>query len=157
MSETNNIDLLNELAQELQANPPKSSQPQRSLQIQPVKNINDEDSIKEYLNGSIQTNINASTALIIRLINDIQDEPEKIDALASLLKSNKDLLGLLNTQLLKQKEIAVKLKLGEMKLGSHQIKERVENAKSVVCSRNEAFKAMLNEAEESDFEILDQE
>lgn len=142
MSEDNE-DILNELAKDLQDNPPCKSQSTQITQS-PMTDISKEEDLEKYINDNTQKNNDVLFQVIKQFAQDVGDDPEKAQAFATLLKSNTELLKLLNDRLIKEKEMKTKIEIQKLKESGDSMEKLIDSQKSVIMNRDKIFKEILN-------------
>jgi hypothetical protein len=80
------------------------------------------------------------------------DDPDRAAALAALIKSNTDILKILNDQLGKTRDNATKLAIQKMKTEAVALQETIQNEGSVVTPRDQLFKELFKDATDADFD-----
>lgn len=144
-------DILNELAADLQANPPKDGNhfntPITTGQIQ---QIIDEDALQTYIADNTQQSNNILSQIILRFAQDVGDDPERISALATLIKGQTSLLKLLNDQLIKARDNKTKIEVQKMRSVENNIKDVIADNKSIISHREAIFKEILKEAKDAE-------
>jgi hypothetical protein len=142
-------DILNELAADLQANPPRDGNNFNApITVGQIEQILDEDALQTYITNNTQQSNNILSQLILRFAQDVGDDPERISALANLIKGQTTLLKLLNDQLIKAKDNKTKIEIQKMKQEGNIIKDAIAGNKSVVSSRDAIFKEILKDAQD---------
>ena len=145
--ETENF--LDELARDLQNNPPCQTQSTQITTNQPT-DISNHDDLEKYVNDNTQKSNDILFQVISQFAKDVGDDPERAEAFAKLLKSNTDLLKLLNTRLIKEKEMANKLAIQKVKENGESMNKVIESQKSIIMNRDEIFKEILKEKKDAD-------
>jgi len=141
-----NDQFLDELAKELQANPPSQPQSQQIV-VQPPQQINGTDALEEYINTNTQKSNDILNQVILKFAADIGDDPERAIAFANLIKSNTDLLKILNDRLIKDKDNQTKIEIQKIKEQGEVLNEAIQQGAAVQLARNEMFKEIFKETE----------
>ena len=102
--------ILDELARDLQENPPCDPQPTQ-IHIKQPQDLSRQDDLERYVNESVQKSNDIVYQVIKNFAIDVGDDPERAVALSNLVKSNTDILKILNDRLIKEKENTVKLEI----------------------------------------------
>lgn len=150
-------DLANELAEDLLNNPPNSKKSRELIRAEDTKDIAKKSELEEYVNTSAQKSNSILLKVIEQFANDVGDDPDRANALATLIKSNTDLLKLLNDRLIKREDNKVKLEIQKMKIDGTILNDVMngKEGKSVVASRQELFDELIKDAE--DAELIEDE
>jgi hypothetical protein len=148
-----NDNILDELAADLQNNPPKYG---RSTQITVgnTKDISNIDDLETYVNENSQKSNDIMLQVLQNFAKDIGDDAERAEAFAKLVKSNTDLLKILNTRLIKEKEFINKINIEKIRTEKETVNKLIEQQNSIVMSREEMFKELLKDAQ--DAEVVDE-
>lgn len=141
--------ILDELARDLQENPPCQTQ-STQISINQPKNISSEDQLEEYINDSTQKSNDILFQVIKNFAADVGDDPERAAAFATLMKSNTDLLKLLNDRLIKVKDNKTKVDIQKLKAEGDTMEKIIDAQKSVILNRDEIFKELFKEPEEAE-------
>ena len=142
-------DILDELARDLQTNPPCDPQPTQ-IHIKQPQDLSRQDDLERYVNESAQKSNDIIHQVIKNFAADVGDDPERAAALSNLVKSNTDLLKLLNDRLIKEKENVVKLEIQKLKQQGDTMEKIIDAQKSVISNRDEMFKELFKESNDGD-------
>ena len=139
--------ILDELAKDLQANPPCQSQ---STQITPTqsKDISKEKDLEAYINDNVQESSDIILQVIKQFAKDVGDDPERAEAFSKLIKSNTDTIKLLNDRLNKDRANKTKKELQKMRGEGKAMEKMIEAQKSITLSRDEMFKEVFKDIED---------
>jgi len=150
-------DLLNELAADLQANPPNENKMLQTQISLPVNTqLNNDENIEEFINNSTQQSAGILLQVIQKFSNQIGDDPDRASALSELIKGHTNILNLLNQQIIKNRDNQTKIEIQKLKEQGNIIQDVINNDKTtVVCSRDEMFKQILDDAQ--DVDLVDDE
>lgn len=150
-------DILDELAADLQANPPCQGRQTTQITINTPQNL-DEDTVKEaYVNNQIQQTNDILVSAMKQFAQDVGDDPERADALSKLIDSNTKLLKLVNDQIIKSRDNKTKVEVEKIKQQSEVIKDAIEKQQNIVASRDSVFKEILKDAQDVDLEEVEDE
>lgn len=146
-------DLASSLAKDLLDNPPNSKKSRELIRAEDSKPISEKDQLESYINTSAQKSNSILLQVIEQFANDVGDDPDRANALATLIKSNTDMLKLLNDRLIKREDNKTKVEIQKMKVDGNVIRDVMSggSGKSVVASRQELFDELIKDAEEAEF------
>jgi hypothetical protein len=142
---------LDELVNELKDNPP-NRQLFAPINEPTTVEISTDADLAGYINNSAQKSNNILLQVILNFANTVGDDPDRAAALAALIKSNTDILKILNDQLGKTRDNATKLAIQKMKTEAVALQETIQNEGSVVTPRDQLFKELFKDATDADFD-----
>ena len=158
MSDEFNEDILDQLAADLQDNPPSMGSSGGKLTPSPTVDMDDIESVEKYVNESAQKSNDILMQVLQNFAADVHDDPERASAFAQLIKSNTELLKLFNDRINKSKDNQTKILVQQMKGQVTSVKETLEREASIVGNRDNIFKEILNDAQEAgEFEEVEVE
>ena len=141
--------ILDELARDLQTNPPCDPQPTQ-IHIKQPQDLSKQGDLERYINESTQKSNDIIHQVIKNFAVDVGDDPERAAALSTLVKSNTDLLKLLNDRLIKEKENTVKLEIQKLRHQGESMEKIIDAQKSVIMNRDEMFKELFKDSNDDD-------
>lgn len=151
---------LDSLLSELQSNPgilDKSNvnKPSTINSAPPIINdLSDEKSLQRYIDSTVQETIHSLAQPINDLIQDAGDCPDKLNALSGLITVKGRILSILNSRLLKEKELRTRVELQNARLDNN-IKEVLSKGKSIVCTRDEMMDYIFDKIKPADIDSDD--
>lgn len=146
-----NLDnIFNELAQDLINNPPNQPQQTQITVPQTIDDLTDDEDLEKFINNNVQVNSSIVTQIMTQFANTVGDDPERIDAFSKLVKSNADLMKILNQRLIKSKDNKVKMEIVKLRQKGEAIREAIETERTIISNRDAFFKELLKDAEEAE-------
>ena len=148
-------DIFDELAQDLLNNPPNKPHQNAITVPKTTNDLAEDEDLEKYINDNVQVNSSLVSQITANFANQVGDDPERIAAFATLVKSNADLMKILNQRLIKSKDNKVKIEIEKLRQQGDTIRDAIETEKSIVSNRDAFFKELLKDAE--DAEIVEKE
>lgn len=136
--------LFDELARDLQNNPPCQAQ-STQITTSPTNDISKEDDLEKYINDNVQKNGDILNQVINRFAKDVGDDAERAEAFSKLIKSNTDLIKVLNDRLIKERQMKNRLAIAKLKEDGENMDKLIESQKSIIMNRDEIFKEILKD------------
>lgn len=141
--------ILDELAADLQSNPPCDTQ-STTIVIKQPQDLSHLDDLERYVNESAQKSNDILFQVIKNFAADVGDDPERAAALSTLFKSNTDLIKLLNDRIIKSKNNQTRIEIQKLKEQGHTMEKIIDAQQSIITNRDDMFKELFKEAEGAD-------
>lgn len=144
MEEEDKENLFDELARDLQNNPPCQAQ-STQITISPTNDISEDSDLEKYINVNAQKSGDVLFQVINQFAKDVGDDAERAEAFSKLMKSNTDLLKILNDRLVKERQMKTRLAIAKLKEDGENMDKLIESQKSITMNRDELFKELLKD------------